>query len=291
MAKPVASLVLGLSVFASGFARADEDVLSPRAIGVGEALRAAATGAIAATLNPAGIVTSRSYVIEGSYGFRPDDKSHIQMVSICDSVTTRVGACIYYKHLSADPSEDGDRSLHDVGITLAAPLGPNFAIGVTNRYVNYAESVMEEVPVDTSKKGLMLDAGVTFRVLSPLSVAVVGYNLFGGDEQRYARALGGGIAFTAAQKLLIAADVKYDFEAESTRMGGGAEYLFSGADAQQGLPIRLGYVYDTEGKASYVTGGLGFVTPRVGLDLGARKQVTEGDELMMQFSLRLFLPN
>jgi hypothetical protein len=291
MARHVARLLLGLSVFATGFARAETDVLSPRAIGVGEALRAAATGSLATTLNPAGIITSRTYVIEGSYGFRPDDKSHIQMVSICDSVTTRVGACIYYRHLSADPSEAGDRTLHDVGITMAVPLGPYLAFGVTNRYTRYTETVMEEVPIETSKKGLMFDAGLTLKVMGPLSVALVGYNLIGGDDKRYARAMGGGIAFNAGERLLIAADMKYDFEAENARLGGGVEYLFTGAEAQQGIPIRLGYVYDTEEKGSYVTGGLGFVTPRVGIDLGARKQVSEGDELMLQFSLRLFLPN
>jgi hypothetical protein len=290
MVKHVAGLLLGSLVFATGFARADEDVLSPRAVALGEALRAAASGALAAILNPAGIVTTRTYVIEGSYGYRPDDKSHIQMVSICDSVTTRVGACIYYRHLSADPSEMGDRTLHDVGITAAIPLGANLAFGLTNRYVSYADSVMEAVPVDTSKKGFLLDAGMTFRVMAPLSVAIVGYNLVGADDVRYARALGGGIAFNAG-RLLVAADMKYDFGVEAARFGGGAEYLFSGADAQQGIPLRLGYVYDSEEKGSYLTGGLGFVTPRVAIDLAARKQVAEGDELMMQFSLRLFLPN
>jgi hypothetical protein len=40
-----------------------------------------------------------------------------------------------------------------------------------------------------------------------------------------------------------------------------------------------------------MTAGLGFVTPRVGIDLGARKQVSHGDELMLQLSLRVFLPN
>jgi hypothetical protein len=51
------------------------------------------------------------------------------------------------------------------------------------------------------------------------------------------------------------------------------------------------YVYDTGSDASYVTAGLGFVTPRVGLDAAARRQVSEGDELTIQLSLRLFLPN
>lgn len=291
MQKHLARWVLGLSVFATGFARADSDALSPRAIGVGESLRAAATGSLATSLNPSGLVMSRSFVIEGSYGYRPEDHAHIQSVSICDSVTNRVGACLFYRHLSADPSEAGDRTMHEVGITAAIPLGPNLAFGVTNKYVNYGETVMEVVPVDTSKKGLTFDAGLTFRVMPMLSLGVVGYNLFGGDDARYSRALGGGAAFNLGSRLLLAADAKYDFEAASTRFGGGLEFLFSGADGQQGVPLRAGYVYDSEGEGSYLTGGLGFVTPRVALDLGARKQVANGDELMVQFSLRLFLPN
>jgi hypothetical protein len=291
MLKQVTAWALGLCVSAAGIARADADTLSPRAIGVGESLRAAASGSLATTLNPAGLVTSRAYVLEGSYGYRPTDKAHIQAVSICDSVTSRVGACLYYRHLSADPSEEGDRRLHEAGITLAVPLGPSLSFGITNKYVSYAETVMEAVPVDASKKGLLLDAGLLFRVIPPVSVAVVGYNLMGADDARYSRAVGGGVAFTATPKLLFAADGRYDFASESGRYGGGVEYVLAGAEGAQGLPLRAGYVYDSEHGGSYVTAGAGLMTPRVALDLGARKQVRAGDELMLQLSLRLFFPN
>ena len=89
---------------------AGPDVLSPRAIAMGESLRAAASGALATILNPAGIVLTRSYVLEGAYGYRPEDHANIQSVSVCDSVTTRVGACLYYTHLSADMTLDGQGS-------------------------------------------------------------------------------------------------------------------------------------------------------------------------------------
>ena len=284
-------LVLVLSVASAGFARADGDVLGARSLAVGESLRAAATGSLATHLNPAGVALTRSYVIEGGYGYRPDDKSHIQAVSLCDSVTSRVGACLYYKHLSADPSLEGDRSLHEFGITTAVPLGSSLALGVTNRYVSYRESVNEGVPVDTSKKGLLFDAGILYRVIPSLSLAFVGYNLIGADDARYARALGFGAAFSPGGKLTFSADGRYDFGIESARWGGGVEYLFSNSDGGQGLPIRGGYVYDAQTGASFVTAGAGFVTPRIALDLGARKQVADGDELMLQMSLRLFLPN
>jgi hypothetical protein len=291
MSRNAFRLVLVLSVASSGFARADGDVLGARSLAVGESLRAAATGSLATHLNPAGVALARSYVIEGGYGYRPDDKSHIQAVSLCDSVTSRVAACLYYNHLSADPTEEGDRSLHEFGITTAVPLGSSLALGVTNRYVSYSESVMEEVPFDSSKKGLLFDAGILYRVIPSLSLAFVGYNLIGADDARYARALGFGAAFTPAGRLTFSADGRYDFGTDSARWGGGAEYLFSGADAQQGIPIRAGYVYDAETSGSFITAGAGFVTPRVALDIGARKQVASGDELMLQLSLRLFLPN
>ena len=291
MSRNAFRLILVLSAASAGFARADSDVLGARSLAVGESLRAAASGSLATSLNPAGAAMTRAYVIEGGYGYRPDDKSHIQAVSLCDSVTSRVAACLYYTHLSADPSEAGDRSLHEFGITTAVPLGSSLALGVTNRYVSYSESVTEELPIDSSKKGLLFDAGIMYRVFQPLSLAFVGYNLIGADDDRYARAIGFGAAFNAADRLTFAADGRYDFGTEGARYGGGAEYLFSGSEAQAGIPIRAGYVYDAKTSGSFVTAGAGFITPRVALDIGARKQVSEGDELMLQLSLRLFLPN
>ena len=55
--------------------------------------------------------------------------------------------------------------------------------------------------------------------------------------------------------------------------------------------MRAGYVYDSGNSASYLTGGLGFITPRLAVDAAFRTQVSNGSETMLQFSLRLFLPN
>ncbi len=290
MKKLLAGALAGSMSLAAGLARADGEVLSPRATGVGESLRAAATGSLATKLNPAGLALVRSYVIEASYGYTPGDKTHVQAVSICDSVTARVGACLFYNHLSSDPSEMGDRSMHEGGITMAAPLGA-LNLGITNRYVSYKETVVEDVPVDGSKKGFIMDAGLTYRVFSMLTLAVVGYNLVGSDAERFSRAIGGGLAVNAMPKLLLSADARYDFEHEIARYGGGLEYLLGGGTGNQGVPLRAGYVYDSGTKGSYITGGLGFVTPRLGLDAALRRQVSEGDELMIALSLRLFLPN
>jgi hypothetical protein len=269
------------------------DVLSPRAIAMGEALRAAATGALSTILNPAGIVLSHTYVLEGSYGYRPDDHANIQSVSICDSVTTRVGACIYYNHLSADMTLDGqgNRYRHEVGLTAAVPLSEGLSLGVTNKYVTYNEEPPTVTPDNWSHSGFLLDAGLDYRLMPSVSLAFVSYNLLGGDQGAYARSLGFGAAWNASPGLLIAADGRYDLEHDHARWGGGAEYLVSGGDAQQGFPLRAGYVYDSTDSASYFTGGLGFMTQRVAIDVGGRKKLNHGDELMVQLSLRVFLPN
>jgi hypothetical protein len=290
-----AGFSLGIAGFcATAAAQASgPDVLSPRTVAMGEALRAAATGALATVLNPAGVVLTKSYVLEGSYGYRPDDHANIQNVSICDSVTTRIGACLYYNHLSADLTLDGQgsRYRHEAGLTLAFPFGEGLSIGVTHRYVSYNEEPPVGSTLNSSHTGYLLDAGLSYRILPPLSLAFVTYNLIGSDDALYARALGFGVAWNATSSLLFAADGRYDLSHDHGRWGGGAEYLISGSEGQQGFPLRLGYVYDSGLSASYMTGGLGFMTPRVALDIGARRQVSRGDELMVQFSLRLFMPN
>ena len=42
---------------------------------------------------------------------------------------------------------------------------------------------------------------------------------------------------------------------------------------------------------SYVSGGAGYITPRVGIDAGIRKQIDKGDEVLVELGLRLFIPN
>src|SRR5262249_33649941 len=161
---------------------------------MGESLRAASTGSLATILNPAGLVLTRNYVLEGAYGYRPDDHANIQSISVCDSVTTRVAACLYYTHLSADVTLDGQgsRHRHDVGLTLAVPLAEGLSLGVTNKYISYSENLPDLSMVDQSHSGFLLDAGLSYRVAPSLALALVGYNLVGNDDGLYTRALGFG---------------------------------------------------------------------------------------------------
>src|ERR1044071_1055967 len=91
-----ATAILG-SLIGSAHAEGDAlvDTLGPREIAVGEAMRGAATGASAASLNPAGLPLNRELVFEGGYGYRLDDQASLFGVSACDS-TSAVLRCLYF---------------------------------------------------------------------------------------------------------------------------------------------------------------------------------------------------
>jgi hypothetical protein len=277
---------------AAGEARAEmaNEALAPRAIGVGEALTAASHGSIAHILNPAGVGLSRAYVIEGTFGFRGADDARIGSASICDS-TRRVGACLSYDYVTAAPVPDGDRTLHMVSLTTSAPISPRLLVGVTTRYIHYTETGALAMPTDDSRSSdFATDIGMLLRLSDNLNLAAVGYNVLGKDQDQFPLAVGGGLAMFVTPQLLLAADARYLIDLENGRYGGGVEYFLTGEQGQQGYPIRAGYVYDDALGASYVTAGLGYVTQKIGLDVGARRQVSEGDELTIQFGLRLFMP-
>ncbi|MFH0902628.1 MAG: hypothetical protein V2A73_18515 [Pseudomonadota bacterium] len=288
----VASLVVG-----SGAAKADSlpDALGPRELGTGEARRAAATGSTAAVLNPAGAALTRSYVIEISGGLRPDDgdEADVFAVSICDSVTSRAAACISYNYLQNESIE----SFHNVGLTTAVPLSERFFVGLTNRYLSLDDAAAaagtgtETGTENGSTKGWSLDGGIVVKPVSVLGLAVVGHNLFssGMSDADSPRSVGFGAALTPVPKLLVAADAQWRIEEDrSVRYGMGAEYFLSEQGGEHGMPLRLGYVYDDNESQSFLTGGIGYVTPRIALDFGVRKQVAGGSALTLQLGLRLF---
>jgi hypothetical protein len=292
----VGTLLIGLG----GVARADglTDMLPAEAIGTGEAARAQASGAMAPWLNPAGAALTQTYVVAGTYGYRAIDSAQIAAGAVCDSITTRFGTCLSYNFVQSGDEQMGERKLHTIGLTTAMPIGEIIALGVTGRYVNYEETGALAMPEDDSRSGaFVFDAGLVVKLGSSFSLAGVGYNLVGADAAHFPRALGGGLGFTAKQ-LSLTADAVWNLQApedqQTGRYGAGAQYFATADGGQQGYPIRAGYIYDAGGEASFVTGGLGLMTPRVGLDVALRRQVagpTDDRETMFEVGLRLFMPN
>jgi hypothetical protein len=293
------ALLLSAAVLLPAVAHADNvtESMGPRAIAMGEALRAASFGSLSTTLNPAGLALSKTYELEATYGFRPEDSANLFSASVCDSVTTRIAACLFYKFLDANPSTvDGEweRTMHAAGMTLAAPVGDALTLGVSGKYVDYQETDGTRTsPPDRSRSGaFIVDAGATVKAGSMINIGLVAHNLMGSDAGEFPRELGGGLAAFASSKVMLGADARWNLEKATGRFGLGGELFLPMQEGQQGIPLRLGLLHDTDGSSTYLSGGLGFINPRVAVDLGARKGVSGEDQaFQLQISVRLFLPN
>jgi hypothetical protein len=277
-----------------GSAHADgdalEDMLGPREIALGEALRGGATGASAISLNPAGLPLSRDVVFEGGYGYRASDGASLIGVSACDSTSAMPG-CFYYDYAGSNPELEGmsmHRHTHIAGTALAYPLSPRVYLGSNVKYFHFASDVMNE----PAASGFTFDLGTTVRLTDLVNLGVAGYNLWGQDSVQFPRAAGGGVQARPIPILAISFDARWrlDGNQHPARYGGGAELFLRTNNGQTGFPIRLGALHDSGLASTYLSAGFGIASMKYGLDLAARTAVSGASDNMIIASMRFFGP-
>lgn len=286
------ALVLGILAAALA-ARANADSLSdslgPREVALGEGLRAGATGSMSTTLNPAGLPLTKELVFEGSYGYRPDDQASLVGISACDSTNAMPG-CFYYHYVTSSPEVDGievGRRSHIGGVTLSRPLSSKVNLGAGVKYFDFES----EVTGEESVSGFNWDVGATAKLTEIVNLGAVGYNLLGTETPEFPRAAGAGVLLRPSQGLSVGLDGLWnlDTEGKTGRYGGGGEYFLSTQDGKVGYPLRVGVLHDVA-TGTFVSGGVGIATVKLGFDVSARQQVSDGDELLVTASLRVFGP-
>jgi len=209
------------------------------------------------------------------------------------------------------------------GLVAAVPFGDRFALGATVKYGYFSlrsQLHPENVPPDFTYQNpaidgdrsvdlgsighaVSFDVGMTLRLFSELRLGLVGQNLWAHGTEMPTR-LGIGLAYRLNERLLIAGDAMIDFTGNEScvalsmlnglcsdtekrttyRLGAGAEYAIAGR-----APLRLGYLYDDDLNAHYVSGGVGYVSPERGfaLDLALRQQVSAGTETVALLGFRI----
>jgi len=268
-----------------------DDLLGPREIAVGEAMRGGATGASAIGLNPAGLPLTRELVFEGGYGYRASDSASLIGVSACDSTNVMPG-CFFYDYAGANPELNGmsgSRRTHVGGVALSKLLVPRVMVGWTAKYYDF-ESDMADEP---SGSGFTFDVGATVRLTQMINLGVSGQNLYATEESpHFPRAIGGGFHARPLDSLTLSFDMRWrlDGDQRSVRYGGGGELFLSGKNGQTGYPIRVGGLRDNGLGATYVSGGLGIASLKWTLDVGARREVSGGDETLILASMRFYGP-
>lgn len=213
------------------------------------------------------------------------------------------------------PSQAFTRSGHEVGAVTAFPLGDRFILGTTVKYAYFSTTAQLADPFVTSStvgkdlsydlgtigSVVTLDIGLSLRLTDGLSVGLVGQNLWGHGSELPTQ-LGLGLAYAASARMTLAADLLVNFtgyqECASMlkascptyqnrivfRAGGGAEYSI--ADR---VPLRLGYLFDSNLTSHHLTGGLGYFDARGrwGVDAGFRQRLAGGAETLLLFGVRI----
>ncbi|HEU4732641.1 MAG TPA: hypothetical protein VFT22_32320 [Kofleriaceae bacterium] len=273
-----------------------DDLLGPREIAVGEALRAGATGAAGVDLNPSGIPLNRELVFEGGYGYRGADSASLVAVSACDSTNAMPG-CFFYNYVGSNP-ELGNMTMHRAthvgGLALSRMIVPRVLFGATAKYYHFSTSGMADPAAEPDASGTAFDLGATVRVTDLINVGVSAQNLWASsDTAEFPRAIGGGIYAHPLSLLAVSFDARWrlDGDDRSARFGGGVELFLSGSGGQSGYPIRVGALHDGNGAgATYLSLGLGFASASWGIDVAGRREVKGGDETLVIASMRFFGP-
>ena len=291
----LSAVLLATALLGSAHADGDslQDLLGPREVALGEAMRAEATGASAIGMNPAGLPLNRELVFEGGYGYRGSDQASLLGVSACDSTNLAPG-CFFYDYAGSNPSSElGSsaplhRTSHIGGLALAHMLTPRVLVGSTIKYFHYASDVMGE----SGASGLNWDLGATIRASEMINLGVAGYNLWGTESVEMPRAAGGGVTIKPLPILTLSYDMRWKLgnDQHGARYGGGAELFLRNASGQSGFPVRVGALRDNGLDKTYVSAGLGITTMSMGIDVGARKAIKGGDETLVIASIRLFGP-
>ena len=265
-----------------------ENLVGPREMAVGEAMRGGATGASAIGMNPAGLGLNRELVFEGGYGYRGTDSASIFGVSACDSTAPMPG-CFFYSYAGESPELGGmtmSRTTHVGGLAMSRPITPRVLLGSSAKYFHFES----QMPGEKSASGVTFDLGMTLRMTDLINLGVTGYNLWGADSSQFPRAVGGGLLARPIPNLTMSFDSRWRLQGadERARYGGGLEYFVRGGE--NGYPLRAGVMHDNNAKATYVSGGIGMATLRWGIDLAARRAVSSTHETILMASMRFYGP-
>jgi hypothetical protein len=299
----IVTLVVATLLWSLGLpAAAAQDLTGSRSIAMGGTLRAAPSGETALLLNPAGLTLNRNYIINGTYQYRGSDSASLLNVSVMDSVTKKLAAGLYYNFVYASPTrtlaQQGGKTFaleetlntHEGGLALAYPLGDMLHLGVTGKYVYVDVSQPDKTPeeaIDEGADGFTMDFGAILRIIPQLNIAATFHNAIPIDHDTYPRQLGLGVSYAFGTVVLAEFDTVLDFDrAEVIKPSyhGGAEVFLGGAYA-----VRGGVQHDTVRQATYATGGLGYVSRKLGFDFGLRQMVDGGAETLIAFSVKLFV--
>jgi hypothetical protein len=253
----------------------DLELGSLRSRGLAGTFVAGGAGSGAIFSNPAAMCLAPVYVLEAGYlNLRPDG-SHSVGGSVIDSKSnasyTLGGAYTFGTYDAPDPEgsgadpELGDVVSHDARVGLALPLLDGRAgLGVVAHYRRVTERVLgEDAATDDLSADFTIDAGVHAALDGGVMLGIAAHDLVPSSEVGFARSFEAGAALLQGG-LFMGAQWRGELDEHDKLASGfsaGIEYT------EDTVPVRVGYRYDALTRHNVLTGGLGFRSKEVGLDL------------------------
>jgi len=182
-----------------------------------------------------------------------------------------MGSSFRYVHGNGESGHGG----FDGRIALGLPLGENFAIGLSGRYMSFWREGQDDA--DPYAEQVTIDAAIRVTPIPGLHFAALGYNLIDVGSPLAPMQVGGSVSYSYENTFTLGLDgiadlsTWHDSEGNivpQALFGVGAE-LFTGE-----VPIRAGYIYDTGRDVHYLSVGSGWMNDELGIDLSLRQQVT-----------------
>jgi len=252
-----------------------------RGVALGTGVRATATSNSAVLYNPAALVLTRAYHVEGTVDYMPDRHTVALGGNVADSLTSRVAAGLAVRGFLG-----GDRGLGGIDgrLALGLPLSDAVSIGVSARYLNVSHDDAQLDPGGKAK-GFTLDASLRVSPIPSLQLYVGGFNLID-RKSAYAPVLvGGGAGLTLGDLAVIGADVLVDlssFRRENLTFGAGLELL-----ASQPFPIRVGYQRDSQREQNTLSFGIGYSGRQASVDLSMRQDLGGANDTRFMGGVRI----
>ena len=284
------------------------DIEGPRWVAFGGAQAALGSSTTAVYDNPANLAAARVYHFEGIVGLSPEANRQSYGGGIADSSTNQLAARpagtdsanglaggIAGTWSTMDP--DGiNRQWTDLRIALAYPVLNNLFIGLTGRYLQVNQAVgtgpfgNDLVSSGTPDQGLAsiftFNAGVTYRPIHALSLAILGQNLTDPNHPIAPTTLTGALGLDL-RVFSAEVDAMTDFttySAPTERLAIGAEvFLFDR------LAIRAGYRFDAGDRVHSLSGGLGWIDKHFSVEASVRQDlVADHPNTFVVFGFRYF---
>lgn len=259
-----------------------------RGMAMGLGARASATGTSGLAYNPAGLSIGRQYHVDSTVTYEPQAERFSVGGSVVDSHSGPVNAGVHFRYVHGNGREG--HGGYDGRVALGVPIGDNFALGVTGRYVSFWREGEQDVP--SWAEGISLDAAIRVTPMPGLHIAALGYNLIPIYSPLTPLQVGGGVSYTIDNTFTIAVDGLADLTTWTNEDGGmrpeglfgvGAEY-FTGE-----VPIRAGYIFDSGREAHFITAGVGWMNQQFGIDIAWRQQLTDRYHTWLLLSARYFV--